>query len=252
MLQPCWRLMPEIIASGATHMAIDAWVLDQLIHQQHEPTLRFYRWQPAAISLGYHQKRWPEHWQTLHWQEKPLDLVRRPTGGRAVLHQGDFTYAITLPMLSDRRQDLYRHICDALIAAWQRLGVPLRYGTAGRGYRHEPNCFATATTADLVTDAGYKLIGSAQLRRERSLLQHGSMRLWPDRALHRQVFGEAVSEAGPPTVIPEQPSDEWLQQLVELIAAAIQQSLGVTFNPKPLTVTEQQAAFDAYGQQASP
>ncbi|MEO1299948.1 MAG: lipoate--protein ligase family protein, partial [Cyanobacteria bacterium J06636_16] len=78
-------------------MAVDTWLLDQLIAGQQPPTLRFYRWRPAAISLGYHQKRWPATWRALSWQDQPVDLVKRPTGGRAVLHQGDLTYAIALP-----------------------------------------------------------------------------------------------------------------------------------------------------------
>ncbi len=75
-------------------MAIDAWLLEQHDLGKHPPTLRFYTWEPAAISLGYHQRRWPQYWQGLTGQGQPLDMVRRPSGGRAVLHQGDLTYAV--------------------------------------------------------------------------------------------------------------------------------------------------------------
>lgn len=234
-----WRFIPPLTAPGATQMAIDAWLLDQLITGNQPPTLRFYRWQPIAISLGYHQKQWPPHWRSLTWQGHPVELVRRPSGGRAVIHQGDLTYALTLPMQGNR-QDLYRQICDALIAAWQRLGVALSYGTAGRGYRDQANCFALATAADLVTDAGYKLIGSAQLRRDRYLLQHGSMRLWPNAELSTQVFGQqSQTRMKPPEVIPEAPDEEWMQHLMMLMREELSKALGATFAEQPLARQEQ-------------
>jgi lipoate-protein ligase A len=170
-------------------MALDNWLLNQQIQGHMGPWLRFYTWAPAAISLGYHQRQWPEPWAHLAYGEHPLTVVRRPSGGRAVLHQGDLTYAIALPLQGKRRQDWYRAIGDGLIAGWKTLGVSLTYGEAGRGYIHRPDCFGTATAADLVTPEGFKLIGSAQLRREHYLLQHGSMRLGTDPQLYQRVFG---------------------------------------------------------------
>lgn len=219
-------------------MATDAWLLEQLIAGQIPPTMRLYRWQPAALSLGYHQKQWPAQWRSLTWQRQSVDLVRRPTGGRAVIHQGDLTYAVVMP-LRGRRQDLYRLICNGLIAAWQRLGVSLSFGTAGRNYRHQANCFALATAADLVTPTGYKLIGSAQLRRDRYLLQHGSIRLWPAHALSAQVFSSAsYIDVAPPAVIPNQFDNAWLTQLSELILSELSRTLGITLESQPLTAQE--------------
>lgn len=168
-------------------MAIDAWLLQQCQQKQHPPTLRFYTWHPTAISLGYHQKRFPEAWQHLAAQGT-LDLVRRPTGGRAVLHQGDLTYAVVLSGISGKRLAVYEAICEFLMIGWQQLGIPLFYGNQGRGYREVANCFQTATGADLVTSTGEKLIGSAQLRRGETVLQHGSMQLQPDPDLFQEVF----------------------------------------------------------------
>ncbi len=230
-------------------MAIDSWMFNQLIAGQRQPMLRFYRWQPAAISLGYHQKRWPPKWHTLFWQHQPIDLVKRPTGGRAVLHQGDFTYAIAMPMLNQRRQDAYQCICNALIAAWQRLGVSLSYGRAGWGYHHQPSCFATATAADLVTEMGYKLIGSAQLRRDHCLLQQGTMRLWPDPDLHQQVFSSEVDYRQLPANIPAEPTNPWLQKLSSTIVEEIEKSLGIAFETTPLTDAEQHEAYKQYAKQ---
>ena len=67
-------------------MAIDRWLLQQHRAGKMPSTLRFYTWSPAAISLGYHQRDYPSFWEQLTWKGQPLDMVRRPTGGRAVLH----------------------------------------------------------------------------------------------------------------------------------------------------------------------
>ena len=185
-----WRLIPLMEGSGKMQMAIDAWLLNQHQQAKHPPTLRFYTWHPAAISLGYHHKDSPPGWEQLTWQEKPLDIVRRPTGGRAVLHQGDLTYAVVTSTLPGKRLEVYRQICQFLIAGWRSLGVELDYGTATKEYIENHNCFATATGADLITAKGDKAIGSAQLRRKKAILQHGSMRLSTDINLFQTIFNQ--------------------------------------------------------------
>jgi lipoate---protein ligase len=184
-----WRWIPPIEASGQVQMAIDRWLFEQHCLGLQPPTLRFYTWSPAAISLGYHQSNFPDFWKTLTWQNQPVDIVRRPSGGRAVLHQGDLTYAVIGSGFAESRSAAYQEICQFLIEGWRALSVPLHYGQAGRGYIHNPNCFATATNADLITSTGTKFIGSAQLRRGRAILQHGSIRLNPNPALFQTVFG---------------------------------------------------------------
>lgn len=174
-------------------MAIDRYLLEQ--HQQgHSPTLRFYTWQPAAISLGYHQQDYPVAWHDLTWQGEPLDLVRRPTGGRAVLHQGDLTYAIITSIPPGKRLEVYKQICQFLILGWRSLGVNLDYGRATKEYIQQANCFATATGADLITATGNKVIGSAQLRRRKTVLQHGSMILNTDPQIYQQVFATELKQ----------------------------------------------------------
>ena len=188
-MKSTWRYIPPISASGQMQMAIDRYLLEQHRNYQHPPTLRFYTWQPAAISLGYHQKEYPSVWNDLTWQGKPLDLVRRPTGGRAVLHQGDLTYSVVMSIPPGKRLEVYKEICEFLITGWRSLGVDLDYGTATKEYIKHHNCFATATGSDLVTSAGNKVIGSAQLRRGKVVLQHGSMIVNTNPALYQQVFG---------------------------------------------------------------
>jgi len=196
MTNETFRLIPLLEASGKVQMAIDGWLLEQHRLGLHPPALRFYTWSPVAISLGYHQRRWPDFWENLGWENTKLDVVRRPTGGRAVLHQGDLTYAIITSGISGSRMQVYQKLCEFLIAGWRSLGVNLHYGKTGRGYIHNPNCFATATGADLLLDDGCKLIGSAQVYRDGAILQHGSMLLQPDQSLFSQVFPETA----PPTI----------------------------------------------------
>ena len=234
-----WRLIPLIEAPGKIQMAIDRWAIEQ--HQLGflPSTLRFYTWSPPAISLGYHQHRYPEQWQNLSWQGVSLDLVQRPTGGRAVLHQGDLTYALVTSGLSGSRIQAYQQICEFLIQGWRSLGVELHYGLAGRGYIHNPNCFGTATGADLVLADGTKLIGSAQLRRGKAILQHGSIRLEPDAELFKQVFG---IEAFTPVQLPlAQRGEDLIHTVIDALVVAACDRFGVEFVVQPLSEDEWKA-----------
>lgn len=223
-------------------MAVDQGLLAQQLESGDRAFLRFYTWAPVAISLGYHQRQWPLHWETITWQGYPLQLVQRPSGGRAVLHQGDLTYSVVLPWDGRGRQVNYRRICDSLIAGWQTLGVTLTYGQGGRGYIHRPDCFGTATPADLVTPAGYKLVGSAQVRRGAALLQQGSMRLWPDGDLHRQVFGQRLQPWAAPAWIQGATTTtarrEAIVHIAAVLAAAIATGLGLSFQAQTLTLDQ--------------
>jgi lipoate---protein ligase len=185
-----WQRITEVIADGQTQMAIDNALLDAHIAGERPSMLRFYRWPRPTLSLGYHQRDYPAHWNQVIWQGEPLPIVRRPTGGRGVLHQGDLTYAVITSGLKPGRRESYAQICRFLIEGFGQLGLDLGYGAAGRGYIHQPDCFGTATAADLVLPDGSKLIGSAQLRRGDAVLQHGSIRLNPDAGLYQQVFGD--------------------------------------------------------------
>ena len=217
-------------------MAIDRWLLEQHTSIHHPPTLRFYTWSPPAISLGYHQSRWPEYWQQLTWQDAPIELVRRPTGGRAVLHQGDLTYTVVTSGISGSRVQVYKTICEFLIQGWRSLGVELHYGCSERGYFHNPNCFGTATGADLVLANGAKLIGSAQLKRGGAVLQHGSISLEPDTALFAQVFG---SEFLNPIQLPTtQHGGALIQTVTKALIAAAGHCFGVQLLLQPLSESE--------------
>jgi lipoate---protein ligase len=230
-----WRLIPLLETSGDVQMAIDRWLLEQHLSGHHPPTLRFYTWSPPAISLGYHQRQYPQYWQHLTWQGQKLDLVRRASGGRAVLHQGDLTYAVITSELTGSRLQVYEKICEFLIQGWRSLGVELHYGTAGRGYIHNPNCFGTATGADLVLPDETKLIGSAQLRRGGAILQHGSIRLNQDAELFAQVFG---AESLTTVQLPQNLS---MEKIIAALIASACDCFGMEIKMQPLSPSEWQA-----------
>ncbi len=230
-----WRLIPLLETAGNIQMAIDYWLLEQHHLGKHPPTLRFYTWSPPAISLGYHQKKYPESWQNLIWQGEKIDLVRRPSGGRAVLHQGDLTYAVVTSGIIGSRLQAYAKICEFLIQGWRSLGLELNYGQAGRGYIHNPNCFGTATGADLVLANGSKLIGSAQLRRGEAILQHGSIRLNPDLDLFGRVFAQ---KSFTPSQLPQNLN---IETIIEALIIAACDCFNMQIEVQPLSETEWEA-----------
>jgi len=234
-----WRLIPCYEGTGAEQMAIDSWLLDQHVKGAQPPCLRFYTWRSPTISLGYHQRQFPDHWNSLYWKGQPVDLVRRPTGGRAVLHQGDLTYALVASGLKGSRRDVYQQLCQFLIEGWQSLGVRLSFGAAGRGYIHNPNCFGTATAADLVIENGYKLIGSAQVYRNGCVLQHGSIRLQPNSELFEKVFREKIGQ-------PDLPQGTDLIGVIESLTQAAKHSFDVEFEAKSLNANEIKSAITTH------
>jgi lipoate-protein ligase A len=242
-----WRLIPLMETSGTLNMAIDEWLLDQHRVSAMPSVLRFYLWNPPAISLGYHQTQWPQHWRNLTWQGRQVDLVRRPTGGRAVLHVGDLTYAIVTSGMRGRRMQVYQALCQFLIEGWRSLGTSLHYGDRNRDYRQHHNCFATPTAADLVTDSGNKLIGSAQLRRHHAILQHGSMQLKTDRLLYHQIFTPEATVSRSSLTSPKASLCQHVPTIVDALTAAAQSCFEMTLRVQPLS-SEEWAAIEAYQQ----
>lgn len=190
-------------------MAIDRWMLQQLLAGG-PPVLRLYRWSVPALSLGRHQQRWPAP-----WRDEPLELVRRPSGGRAVLHAGELTYALVFTPQTRDREAVYRHCCQWLQQALAQAGEPLHFGQASpAAAAQRSSCFATATAADLVSARGAKRIGSAQLWHGPALLQHGSLLLDPPAALWQRLF-----QADPPELAPLPWSAAQLEQQLRRAAA---------------------------------
>ncbi|MBI5670703.1 MAG: lipoate--protein ligase family protein [Chloroflexi bacterium] len=177
-----WRLIYDYPTAGSVNMAVDEAILQVVGAGQSFPTLRLYAWKPPCLSLGYGQKAADVDFArlaALGW-----DVVRRPTGGRAILHTDELTYSVALPAGDDIAAgsvvESYRRISHALVAGLVKLGVrPEADQRADRIGASGPVCFETPSHYE-ITVGGRKLIGSAQVRRKDGVLQHGSLPLYGD------------------------------------------------------------------------
>ncbi len=187
MQQP-WRFVDTGARDAASNMALDEALL--VMHEAGAtlPTLRVYGWCQPTLSLGYAQNAHQEvDLAACHAQG--VAVVRRPTGGRAVLHDQEVTYSVVMPLALDDGPhtitEHYRRIGMALAAALQALGLPVHLArpqvrTAPTRAPASPACFAALSRYELSV-AGKKMVGSAQKHAQRALLQHGSIPLWMDR-----------------------------------------------------------------------
>ncbi|MEX2582868.1 MAG: biotin/lipoate A/B protein ligase family protein [Gemmatimonadota bacterium] len=177
-LHSTWRLVRTEPGDGAYNMAVDEMLADA-VRAGAQPSLRLYSWEPPAVSLGRNQPASREY-DRQALRAAGIDLVRRPTGGRAVLHDAELTYSVAAPARwfgSARRA--YRRINEVLVVAVERLGafaaVHPAVETASAKLDNAP-CFAEPAAGEVVA-GGRKLIGSAQLCEGGVLLQHGSIPL---------------------------------------------------------------------------
>jgi len=187
-----WRLIQHDAASGTWNMAVDEALLEGA-RQSGVPVLRFYGWEPACISLGRLQKVPP----SLH--KSTFDWVRRPTGGRAVLHQHEITYCAAIPETSLARPHrsvlgAYQWLSQGFITGLQELGVTAALAPAHRGKRLADNCFSAPAQCDFVVD-GRKLIGAAQCRRHGVILQHGAILVHINAQSWQTALGSAMNSA---------------------------------------------------------
>ena len=196
-----WRVLRSGPGDGLTNMATDLALLDHA-RRTGEATLRLYAWARPTLSLGRHE-RGRGVFDLRALRESGIDLVRRPTGGRALLHDHEVTYAVAAPTAAGTLGETYRAVNALLLAALRSLGVRVdeaartsRGARGGEGVRaddagHHPApvtplrpdgapCFAEPSAGELVVD-GAKLVGSAQWRDGGAWLQHGSILLEDDQ-----------------------------------------------------------------------
>jgi lipoate-protein ligase A len=165
-------------------MAIDEAVLESVSHAQSLPCLRLYAWEPPCLSIGYAQPHKDidlENLNLLGW-----DWVRRPTGGRAILHTDELTYSVIAPITELRVSggvlESYQRLSTALLAGLHSLNIPAEAhptNPAGNSGENGAVCFEVPSNYEIVVN-GKKLIGSAQARRKDGVLQHGTLPLTGD------------------------------------------------------------------------
>ena len=180
-----WRLLITPPAAGSWNMAVDEAVLEACASGASAPTLRLYAWDPACLSLGLSQPVADVDREAL--TRYAWDLVRRPTGGRAILHTDELTYSViaplSTPLVAGGVLQSYSRIAQALLAALTRLSLSPR---ADHEYEHPPEtelrgpvCFEVPSNYEITVE-GKKLIGSAQARRKGGVLQHGTLPICGD------------------------------------------------------------------------
>jgi lipoate-protein ligase A len=179
-----WRLIVETSAhTGAWNMAVDEAIMEAVAADRVPPTLRFYQWDPPCVSLG---KRQPlDGIAADNCRRDGTHIVRRPTGGLAILHTDELTYSLMTkaddPRAAGAILDSYRQLSQGLVAGLRLLGVPAKMEPVSPGGSHSSSaaCFE-APSAYEITSYGRKLMGSAQTRPYGKLLQHGSLPLTGD------------------------------------------------------------------------
>ncbi|MBE3576420.1 MAG: lipoate--protein ligase family protein [Limnochordales bacterium] len=266
-------------------MAVDEAILREVGAHRAPPTLRLYSWARPTLSLGANQGAEVVNRERL--QALGYDLVRRPSGGRAVLHDREVTYSVVLPLdLPELPAGViasYRYLSRALLAGLTRLGVPVDlYGPhapftsgavrwaerssaeeeasgsrRGRGRAAGAACFASSSWYELIA-GGRKLVGSAQVRRYGGLLQHGSILLHLDEGLFLSLLNheeqddheEAIRALrGHATALDRVLGREvaW-QEVADAVVAGFCQALGITLEPGTLTAREQELALMLEGE----
>src|SRR6516162_4720912 len=191
-----WKLIIDGARDGGSNMSIDASLLEEVEASPEPRTIvRFYGWQTPTISLGRNQKI-DRALDTGYCRDNGIDIVHRPTGGRAVLHDDELTYAVISSdsnVFGDTIYGNYRRVSEALCLGYNRLGVPAVLAPdtrkiAGLPDDSDPPCFLSPARYELMVE-GRKIVGSAQRRIRRSFLQHGSMPITMDLEVLARATG---------------------------------------------------------------
>lgn len=250
-----WRLIPHTVLDGPSNMAIDESIAEAVAGGLVPPTLRFYGWDPACLSLGYAQPISDVDFERLEaqgWQ-----VVRRLTGGRAILHVDEWTYSVST-LLNDPRVDggvveSYRRISQALVSGLERLAVPVHTQQAAQENHGFSGAVCFEVPSDYeVTAYGKKLLGSAQTRRSGVVLQHGALPLFGDitricQALHfdsEDARTEAIERVGARAITLEQALGQpvRLEALNFAMGEGFRQVLNLDLVVGDLTTSEQTRA----------
>ncbi len=217
-LAATWRVIIHREADGPMNMAIDEAIAEAVGAGKSPPTLRFYTWHPACLSLGYAQP--VADVDAARLSQNQWDVVRRLTGGRAILHTDELTYSIAAPEDEPRVAggvvESYRRLSAGLLAGLSRLGAGVQADQAAEsahGFKG-PVCFEVPSDYE-ITVGGRKLLGSAQTRRARAVLQHGALPLFGDLG--------RICEA---LAFPDEPAREAARQRVRARALTLEEALG--------------------------
>ena len=244
----CWRLLNDQPATAVWNMAADEAMMLACGSGGYLPTLRFYGWNPPAVSVGYFQRVATEIDQDA-CREMGIDIVRRLTGGRAVLHEHELTYSLVVredaPYIPPTITESYRFFSRAIVAGLAKFGAvaQMKQPESSKGKVRSvasAACFDAPSHYEITVD-GRKLVGSAQVRRDGVLLQHGSVLLSLQPTRVAAVLQTSRSDCGE-TLVEELTKkaiglDEVLGRpidavgLAAAIRAGLEEQCGLSFQP---------------------
>ena len=187
-----WRWISDGHHPAKWNMQVDAALLADCEQGRIPPTVRLYGWSEPAITVGYSQKAEAEL-DIERCRELGIAIVRRPTGGRALLHHRELTYAVVAPVsLAPFNRGLkatFSAVSEALLVGLQGLGIAGDINTDKQrsGFARSPACFASLNHCEITVD-GKKLVGSAQKRTSKAFLQHGSLIIESDHELFASLL----------------------------------------------------------------
>ncbi len=233
-----WRLIVDPPRSGALNMALDEALARRL--ESDQAVFRLYSWSCPTISLGRNEPT-----RQTSPSEVDIPLVRRPTGGRAVLHEAEVTYAVVVPARSlGGARATYSAVNRALARGPEALGAPVRLAAAREGAQALPPeagpCFDVPAPGEIVA-GGRKLVGSAQVRFDDVLLQHGSILLTGTQA-GLGVLSSGAAGGPDPMTLGELVEDVDFDSVAMALASAMEHSFGSTWSRGTYTKDEMEAA----------
>ena len=251
-----WRLIDTPPAPGAWNMAVDE-ALAATVAGGGAPVLRFYRWEPACLSLGRNQPA-RGRYDLAALAAAGIEVVRRPTGGRAVLHRRELTYSVAAPVaLLGAPRRAYAAINRALVAGLRHLGAAASLQPATSTRAPLPSlapCFAEPVEGEVVA-GGRKLVGSAQRLLGSVLLQHGSLPLHDDQSAVAALLAApdpSAAEAPPATLTGVLGREPAWDELTAALAAGWAEGLGAVLHPDALSEAEAGLAREAAARYAGP
>lgn len=254
-----WRLIVSPAADGAWNMAVDEALLEAVQAGASPPTLRFFTWDPACLSLGFNQKA-AESCDTEALKRRGYTMVRRRTGGRAVLHDDELTYSVIADSMlfgGGSVLDIYMMISGALADGLKDFGVAadLVPAYSDKGREKTAACFDVPSSFE-VAWKGRKMVGSAQFRSGRHFLQHGSILMSADidALLESCALPHAMKErlAGGIATVGEalgRPVGRY--ELVPYIKRQFEQLVGTDLPEGGLTASERARAAELLGKYGS-
>lgn len=182
-----WRFVYAGFHDGLYNMGADEETAIRVRDGVSSPVVRLYGWMPPAVSIGINQNETDFDLQAL--RSAGFGFVRRPTGGRAILHANEVTYSVSMPLGNRGLRELYRWINEGLLEGLRLLGIDASLSDHEADFRRlyaDPSsipCFASSAKSEIQFE-GRKLVGSAQRRYGSAILQHGSILLGPE---HRRI-----------------------------------------------------------------